>query len=298
LPDRGLLGIGQPGDLGQEFLEGSRVHHLAPRLERIEAVEQSAEHEVEKVPRPGLPVYLRTVESRGRIPGSNPGVESLDPDGVAVAPPRFSRAAKYRVPRDRMHPEARHFLDFVRRHLAARFRGDVLDVGSGDINGTNRGYFPTETCRYTGCDLVAGPNVDVVSPCHELPFGPASFDVVISSECLEHDMHWRKTVGKIVEMVRPGGLFVMTCATTGRAEHGTLRTRAGDSFSTMLGDDEAWQNYYGNLTEEDLRGVVAVEDTFSWARFHVNTASRDLYFAGVKRGGDEAVPDVPEYACA
>jgi hypothetical protein len=62
-----------------------------------------------------------------------------------------------------MHTEARTFLSYCESGFAPWFLGQsVLDVGSGDINGNNFGYF--QDCYYIGCDVVPGPNVDVVSP--------------------------------------------------------------------------------------------------------------------------------------
>lgn len=179
-----------------------------------------------------------------------------------------------------MHWQARRFLDWCMHHLGPFDASRVLDVGSGDINGNNREYFGPR-CSYTGCDVAPGPNVDVVSPCHELPYAPESFDVIISSECLEHDMHWERTLKKVCELLRPGGVFVMTCASTGRPEHGTKRAGEGDSFTTRI-DDEAWNNYYRNLTEEDVRSAVPVDDIFPMHAFYYGPSHHDLYFYGVK----------------
>lgn len=182
-----------------------------------------------------------------------------------------------------MHFQARTFLDYCQRVFGATmYHGRVLDVGSGDINGNNKGYFPG--CDYWGCDIAPGPNVDIVSPCHLLPFAPGTFDVVISSECFEHDMHYARSIAKIIEMLKPGGIFVFTCASTGRAEHGTLRTTAQDSFTTQLLSDADWGNYYKNLTAEDIRAVARIADEFAYHRFYSNEFSKDLYFVGIKRG--------------
>ena len=179
-----------------------------------------------------------------------------------------------------MHDEARHFLDWCVDQMGPFDNCRVLDVGSGDINGNNRHYFG-EGCTYVGCDVAPGPNVHVVAPCHELPYPPASFDVVISSECLEHDMHWQRTLRKVAELLRPGGVFLMTCASTGREEHGTARCHAGDSFTTQL-SDPAWSSYYRNLTGDDFASALPLHQTFPLHRFYYNPVSKDLYFYGVR----------------
>lgn len=153
----------------------------------------------------------------------------------------------------------------------------VLDVGSLDINGSNRELFTD--AQYVGVDIAPGKNVDVVGPIHELEISDR-FDVVVSTECFEHDLHWRKSLVSIVALLREGGLFFFSCAGTGRPEHGTRARNAGDSpFTTSL---EGWQDYYRNLTEADIRDAIDMNQFQSFA-FEYNPSACDLYFWGIKR---------------
>ena len=179
-----------------------------------------------------------------------------------------------------MHPEAKNFTINVRSKFPDFFQGKrVLDVGSGDINGNNRFLF--EGCEYHGNDMIVAPNVTIVSKTSNLPFAPESFDTIISTECFEHDPEYKESFKKILEMLKPGGLFVFTCASTGRPEHGTRRTTQIDSYAT-LGGIEAWQDYYKNLTFEDLCESIDI-GVFSHFHHAYNPDSCDLYFWGVKR---------------
>jgi SAM-dependent methyltransferase len=72
--------------------------------------------------------------------------------------------------------------------------------------------------------------VTIVSKTSELPFEDHSFQTIVSTECFEHDPEWKASFQKIVSMLKPGGLFAFTCATTGRGEHGTRRS---DNFSSF-----------------------------------------------------------------
>ena len=68
-----------------------------------------------------------------------------------------------------MHKEATHFVNFVKNILKYYFVDkNVLDVGSGDINGNNRYLF--ENCSYNGNDVIEAPNVTIVSKTKDLPF--------------------------------------------------------------------------------------------------------------------------------
>jgi SAM-dependent methyltransferase len=155
----------------------------------------------------------------------------------------------------------------------------VLDCGSLDINGNNRELFTA--CDYTGLDVGPGKGVDVICPTHEFDAALESFDVVLSTECFEHDMHYIESLRKIASLLRPSGLFFFSCASTGRAEHGTTRSLPQDSPLTVSMPE--WSNYYKNLIEEDIRDAIDVDAIFSTYAFDYNPMACDLYFWGVKR---------------
>lgn len=156
----------------------------------------------------------------------------------------------------------------------------VLDIGALDINGNNQFLF--DDCLYLGVDLAPGRNVDFVSKGHELALPDASFDVIISTECFEHDQFYDRTLRNVVRLLKPGGLFLFSCATTGRPEHGTRRTTPHDApFIQGLGE---WSDYYKNLEEPDIREALDLESIFSQFEFSTNSESKDLYFWGIKQG--------------
>ena len=175
------------------------------------------------------------------------------------------------------HPEQANFCLSVKKKHPTLFKNvDVVDIGSLDINGNNRYLF--EGFTYTGVDIGEGKNVDVVSKGHEFKPGK-QYDVVISTECFEHDVYWKETIANCIELTKPGGLFIFTCATTGRQEHGTTRTTPQDSpFSHTLFND-----YYMNLTEHDVRQVPNFDESFSEMAFSTNNHTKDLYFYGIKK---------------
>lgn len=153
----------------------------------------------------------------------------------------------------------------------------VLDCGSLDINGNNRYLF--EQCNYTGVDVGKGKNVDIVSPVHELALDSEHFSFVISTEMLEHDMHYAKSLQNMVRLLKPGCMLLFTCATTGRPEHGTRRTSPNDA-PLLEGE---WSDYYKNLTEDDIRDIPGFLEGFEEYKFEVNEAHKDLMFYGVKK---------------
>jgi hypothetical protein len=127
------------------------------------------------------------------------------------------------------HDEQKAFCMRVRNRWPHLFdRKSVLDCGSLDINGNNRYLF--HKCQYTGIDITAGPNVDHISRIHEWSGGP--YGVVISTECLEHDEHSSESIQRMIDLTAHDGLILITCATTGRAEHGTEQFDAWASPAT------------------------------------------------------------------
>ena len=186
-----------------------------------------------------------------------------------------------------MHGQARDFTVFVKKILSDFFLNKrVLDVGSGDINGNNRFLF--DNCEYDGNDVIQAHNVTIVSKTKDLPFQDNAFDTIISTECFEHDPEYRESLSKIYKMLKPDGLFCFTCASTGRAEHGTRRTSPTDSYGT-IGQLEDMSDYYKNLTVEHLNEVLNLKDLFSVWDTYYNAESKDLYFVGIKVGTSNPV---------
>ncbi len=76
--------------------------------------------------------------------------------------------------------------------------------------------------RYLGVDIATGPGVDVVCRVEEAArrFGDASFDLVLSTEMLEHVRDWRAAVENLKRLCRPGGRIVVTTRSVGFPYHG------------------------------------------------------------------------------
>ena len=181
------------------------------------------------------------------------------------------------------HPRQQYFYQSVKNGYPHLFTDvKVLDIGSLDINGNTRHFF-SHPYYYIGLDLAPGPNVDVVCPAHLYDCG-FKFDVVVSGECFEHDMYYARSLNNMVNLLKPGGLMIFSCATDGRPEHGTLRTTPHDApFLSQLGEE--WGNYYKNLNESDIRKVLDVDNLFSNFEFTTNLLYDvcDLYFWGIKK---------------
>jgi hypothetical protein len=177
------------------------------------------------------------------------------------------------------HLAQKNFFINVKKLFPEKFINcSVLDIGSLDINGNNRFLFDEYT--YVGVDVGKGPNVDIVSKGHEYR-SEVLFDIVISSECFEHDMFYSETIKNAILLTKSGGLFTFTCASTGRPEHGTRRTKPQDA--PLLNGLDEWGNYYKNLTEEDIRDVINPDNIFSKYEFTFNPIDCDLYFWGIKK---------------
>ena len=170
------------------------------------------------------------------------------------------------------HGQQQSFCKDVSRKFDSHFKGArVLEIGSLNINGTVRGFF--KDCDYTGVDIHSGKDVDIVSKTKDLEFGTLKFDTIISAECFEHDSEYEESVKKIIELLKTEGLFVFTCATTGRPEHGTPRTD-GDDYGPESG-------YYKNLVEDDFKVIDGWLKAFPDGCFI--SRGHDLYFYGIKQ---------------
>jgi SAM-dependent methyltransferase len=175
------------------------------------------------------------------------------------------------------HPEQIHFLALTKEALPEFFTGcRVLEVGSLDINGAARTFFTD--CDYVGLDIGHGPGVDIAVHGEDFDAPDGSFDVVVSCECMEHNPEWAATCRNMMRMLRPGGLFLLTCAAPGRKEHGT--TRSGKESSPLTVG--RGQEYYENLYETDFAQVANFFDAMPLRSSWLNWAHYDYYLAGIK----------------
>lgn len=177
------------------------------------------------------------------------------------------------------HGAQLEFVSTVKANIPTLFADKtVLEIGSLDINGSIRGFF--QNCKYTGLDVAAGKNVDVVCQGQKYDAPSDSFDVVVSCEVMEHNPYWSETMQNMVRLCKPGGVVILSCATYGRIEHGTART---DPESSPLTVELGW-NYYKNLGEQDFldSGSLSGLDYKAWTYY----PSYDFYLIGVKGVAD------------
>lgn len=168
------------------------------------------------------------------------------------------------------------------------FNKKVLDIGSFDVNGNEEFLF--EKCDFYGLDLCPGEGVDIVCPAQEYDAPDEFYDTIISCECWEHNPFYKESIQNAVRLLKSGGLFLFTCATTGRPVHGVksqeneckINNSNWKTMPNVMRED--WDNeYYKNLTENDFRQFLDFGNVFSEYQFEVNLDHCDLYFFGIKK---------------
>jgi SAM-dependent methyltransferase len=108
--------------------------------------------------------------------------------------------------------------EFVEEFLDREQTLKILDVGSRDVTGGIRGpqhkvpqcynpIFENASWTYTGVDIEAGANVDVVAPgLYAWGVPDEEFDVVISGQTLEHVKNTHKFMEAIANATKPKGI--------------------------------------------------------------------------------------------
>lgn len=174
------------------------------------------------------------------------------------------------------HIQQQNFVKSLRNKTPKYFSNSkILEIGSLDINGSIRDFFTD--CDYCGIDVGEGPGVDLVCEGQKYDAPDNSYDVVCSAECFEHNPYWFETFMNMFRLCKNGGLVFFTCATEGRAEHGTSRTSSLDSPLTV---QIGWE-YYRNLIEEDFTSRINFKNYFREYHWEVNHENHDLYFWGI-----------------
>ena len=119
-----------------------------------------------------------------------------------------------------MHPSSfDKMADFAQKYLHTRRQEAlvILDLGSQDVNGSYRPLFDLPPWRYTGVDMAAGPNVEVVlrDPYCWRQIKAGSADVVISGQTFEHTEFFWLTMREIARALKTGGLLCLIAPSAG-----------------------------------------------------------------------------------
>tara|TARA_B100001093_G_scaffold2600_1_gene2645 strand:+ start:19662 stop:20045 length:384 start_codon:yes stop_codon:yes gene_type:complete len=123
--------------------------------------------------------------------------------------------------------------------------------------------------EYVGIDCYAGPCVDVVGVAHEYEPKKANFDVVITTEMLEHDPHWKLTLEHAARMLRSGGLLILTCAAPKRPPHNH--------------SDSPTPGYYENRTPAEVVDELSKHCKWKELDAWLERADLDLHCVGIKK---------------
>ena len=119
-----------------------------------------------------------------------------------------------------MHPSSYDKMAAFRRDYLDAMRDKplrIVDLGSGDFNGSYRALFERPPWLYVGADLQAGDNVDVIlrDPYHWREFKSESVDVVISGQTFEHTEFFWETILEIARILKPQGLCCIIAPAAG-----------------------------------------------------------------------------------
>lgn len=148
---------------------------------------------------------------------------------------------------------------------------DVLEFGSYNINGSVRDAYP-HAASWWGIDIAEGNGVDEVADATTYDAG-REFDVVVCAEAFEHTPEWRTIIDNAYRHLKPGGIFVASCATADRPPHSAF-----DGGAVRDGE------YYANVSFTEMKEYLESKE---WEDFSLHVAdgyfgNDDLYIKAVK----------------
>jgi SAM-dependent methyltransferase len=173
-----------------------------------------------------------------------------------------------------MHQTQKDFCDYIKEKFPAYFsNSQVLEIGSLDVNGNNKYLF--DKCSYTGIDVIEGKNVDLVSIAHEFETDK-KYDVILSTNALEHDRYKTLTLAKMYFLLKNNGLLFFSAAAAWK-EHGTLKRATADSGTSKI---KGWETFYENISENYLKSIFDFPGLFK--EYKIELCKKDIRFWGVK----------------
>lgn len=155
-----------------------------------------------------------------------------------------------------MHDSVRRWMQQQATWLFANYHLDVatrvLEAGALNVNGGVRDLFETHVNYYVGLDEFKGPGVDLQFPIEHASviFREHAFDLVISTEMLEHADRWQQALMAMKGLTSVDGRILLTTRSPGFPYH------PGD---VMAPYEDLWR-FTPELIEQAFSGDCAIEE--------------------------------------
>jgi len=107
-----------------------------------------------------------------------------------------------------LHELSASLSDIANNYLSPNTKYRILDLGCGD-----KPYYPIFkdfASEYVGMDISYGPYVDLLGIGENIPVVDCSFDVVLSTQVLEHVSNPQQVVKEIFRVLAPGGMVILS----------------------------------------------------------------------------------------
>jgi SAM-dependent methyltransferase len=169
-----------------------------------------------------------------------------------------------------MHDQAFNWLSrMVRERVLPAMPGPmmVLECGALDVNGSARPLFPHAS--YIGLDRLAGKGADLVADIAGFD-GKGAYDVVVSTETLEHMERPTDLLTAAHRALRPGGMLLLTAAAPPRKPH-----RCDGTEGDLRGE------HYANVDPAELHDLLILHGFTSTELTH-DAEHGDVYALAVK----------------
>lgn len=146
---------------------------------------------------------------------------------------------------------------------------DALEVGACDVNGSVRPVFAPLCGTYLGVDIMNGPGVDLVCDVESLTdmFEPERFELVISTEMVEHVRDWRMAFYQMMSVLKLGGMLVLSTRAPGFPLHAYPEDHWRYTVEDMRRIFMGWEHMI-ERDDTDPGGpgvfVVAKKDVHDW----------------------------------
>ena len=166
--------------------------------------------------------------------------------------------------------------NFCNNHVAGK---DILDVGCGTGYGAN--LLADKARSVTAVDL-SETGIAIASRTYNKPnlsfrvmdasdlsfFGEESFDLVYSSQCIEHVVEYEKFVSEVFRVLKRGGTFIVTTPNSDLYVPGVVpfhfKEFTADEFSNLLGKFFKNVHMYGVFGDDKVMRIQ--EGLFKFAR--------------------------------